>query len=984
MVIGEEIPRTRCSERPAEYLNKKELGSTILNCNVRGFRSNVDRINEFLEGLHNPKKIKLIGLSESYDCGHKNNYVDTHVLVSKSRPSNKHRGGVAFLVENSLHFTTPSLPNEFVDGVFESLTIAIKDIKILATIIYRPTGCVNSDPAEFNKLLKDFLAQRDKLPESKSYTSIIMGDFNFNIRNTENTHTADYINEMIARLHLPTNCEVNSRVTNTSATLIDQLWINSQDKVQSSFVLNDVYISDHLVNGISLNEHHKSGTTTILSRKITAEKEQAFIDKLASMDWTHTLNEINCDTKWERFMHGIKTALDETCPEKEVKVRTDAGPNRTPWMTQGLRTSEKTLKTLMANATKFPNRRVNNNAKTNLELFREFRKAHDKLRRQVKRDYYNNKFKEVKHDTRATWNMLNKFTCSKRSNTKINDLKVDNKVITDNEEMAKAFNAFYANVGNLQAATIPATNTDPMSFLTQNNEYSMFLRPTCSEEISKACKSLAKKKSKGPDKIPTFLALKSHEVLMVPLADCINSCLTQGIFPANMKQAEVIPLYKKKSRDDPTNYRPVSLLNSYGKIIEKIIYFRLYDFMSKTMFKNQFGFRSGHSTMDLMILTIEETLTQLDLKGNAIPLYFDLGKAFDTLDQNILLAKLECYGIRGVPLQLIRSYLTNRSQYVTVNGVRSDALPVTIGVPQGSILGPLLFIIYINDIPKADESVMIACYADDTSAVVGSHSHTANIRLAKDTLEKLGNWFSSNKLSLSPTKCKFALMSKNLKTATWKANLNIYGKNLTEIRENTDSDDNPLVGLMVNEKMSYKRHVDVVAGKLRSGMYALKSNKQLPYEARKNIYFACVHSHLNYAGLILGTAPQSCTNHLASIQDKAIRILSNARYNANVDPLYKKNHILKLQDIFDVQAATYGWKFINGKLPQAIADRLSKGSIRTLHIQCRKYESLTLKKLSPIDYITNTWNKIPLTIKKNPTMLGFKKALIKQLINDYT
>ena len=103
-----------------------------------------------------------------------------------------------------------------------------------------------------------------------------------------------------------------------------------------------------------------------------------------------------------------------------------------------------------------------------------------------------------------------------------------------------------------------------------------------------------------------------------------------------------------------------------------------------------------------------------------------------------------------------------------------------------------------------------------------------------------------------------------------------------------------------------------------------------------------------------------------------------------MDPLYKKNHILKLQDIFDVQAATYGWKFINGKLPQAIADRLSKGSIRTLHIQCRKYESLTLKKLSPIDYITNTWNKIPLTIKKNPTMLGFKKALIKQLINDYT
>ena len=494
LIIGEEIPRTHCEERPGDYLNKKELGITILNCNVRGFRSNADRINEFLEGLHDPKKIKLIGLTESYDCGHKNNYVETHILVSKSRPSNMHRGGVAFLVENDMQYTIPTIPNEFVDGIFESMTIAIKDIKVLATIIYRPTGCVNSDPSEFNNILKEFLVQRDKLPESKSYTSIIMGDFNFNIRNTENNHTADYINEMIGRLYLPTNCEVNTRVSNTSATLIDQLWINAQEKVQSSFVLNDVYISDHYINGISLKNHHTTGTSTIITRKITAEKEQAFIDKLASTDWTQTINETNCDAKWERLMQGIKLALDETCPEKEVKVRNNAGPNRTPWMTQGLKTSEKSLKTLMSNAKSNPNRRVNGNAKTNLELFKEYRKVHDKLRRTAKRDYYNNKFKEVKHDTRATWNLLNKFTCSKRSNTKIKDLKVDNKVITDNAGMAKAFNSFYANVGTLQAATIPATNTDPLRFITQNNEYSMFLRPTSSEEITKACKSLSKKK----------------------------------------------------------------------------------------------------------------------------------------------------------------------------------------------------------------------------------------------------------------------------------------------------------------------------------------------------------------------------------------------------------------------------------------------------------------------------------------------------------
>ena len=179
--------------------------------------------------------------------------------------------------------------------------------------------------------------------------------------------------------------------------------------------------------------------------------------------------------------------------------------------------------------------------------------------------------------------------------------------------------------------------------------------------------------------------------------------------------------------------------------------------MSHNMYDNQFGFREGHSTLDLMILTIEEIITELDTKGHAIPLYFDLGKAFDTLDTSILLTKLEKYGVRGVALNLIRSYLTDRSQYVSVNGENSEPLPVTIGVPQGSILGPLLFIIYINDIANAAEDVVIACYADDTSVVVGAQSPRENIQKAKSTLAKLGDWFSVNKLSLSPTKCKYAL-----------------------------------------------------------------------------------------------------------------------------------------------------------------------------------------------------------------------------------
>ena len=170
---------------------------------------------------------------------------------------------------------------------------------------------------------------------------------------------------------------------------------------------------------------------------------------------------------------------------------------------------------------------------------------------------------------------------------------------------------------------------------------------------------------------------------------------------------------------------------------------------------------------------------------------------------------------------------------------------------------------------------------------------------------------------------------------------------------------------------------------MRSGMFALKSNKQLPNGAKKNIYFSCIHSHIGYAGLILGTAPESCTHQIAITQNKAIRTLSNEGYNASADLLYKRHHILKMKDIFDLQAASYGWKFLNNKLPNAIANKLAKGSARSLHIHCRRFGSLTLKKLSPIDYINRTWNGIPIELKRAPSLNSFKRAFINLKIQAY-
>ena len=226
-------------------------------------------------------------------------------------------------------------------------------------------------------------------------------------------------------------------------------------------------------------------------------------------------------------------------------------------------------------------------------------------------------------------------------------------------------------------------------------------------------------------------------------------------------------------------------------------------------------------------------------------------------------------------------------------------------------------------------------------------------------------------------------MSHNRKTANWRTNLEIYGKNLTEIRENTNSPSNPLVGLLMTEKLSYNEHTKTLASKLRSGIYALKANKFLPSIARKNIYFACIHSHISYAGIIMGTAPTSCINQIDSIQRKALRILADAKYNDPIDETYKKLHILKVKDIFKLQACVYGWKFINKKLPKAIDHLMKPGNERTLHIEHNRFNRLSLKQLSPIDYITREWNKLPLLIKEAPSINVLKKAVCSHYIETY-
>ena len=450
-----------------------------------------------------------------------------------------------------------------------------------------------------------------------------------------------------------------------------------------------------------------------------------------------------------------------------------------------------------------------------------------------------------------------------------------------------------------------------------------------------------------------------------------------------MKLAIVVPLHKKSEKTNPTNYRPVSLLTAFSKIIEKIIFKRIHKFIENKLIKQQFGFRPKHCTSDLMIFLLEHINTYINTDKYCMVLFFDLAKAFDTLNHGILLKKLQHYGIRGLPLELIKSYLTNRTQKVSVNGVTSSELPLTIGVPQGSILGPLLFIIYMNDITNAITSAELGLYADDTTAIIGASDREEVISKSEQTLNELGNWFSCNKLSLSPTKCKYAIINKHLQTDPTKTSLSIYGKNLTEIRSDCDTTTNSFVGYLLSENLDSKSHIQHIQKKIRSGIYALRQNKSLPEFTKKNMYFALIHSHISYASVITLGASQGTWKPIQKLQDKSVRLISNSPYNSPLNPIYKKLKIMKVKDLIQTSSLCYAWKAFHSKLPIAISDIIDKGSERNLSIKSKNYKTEKIKKISPLNHITQTWNNLPLSIKRKPTLKSFQKTRMKFVIDNY-
>ena len=423
-------------------------------------------------------------------------------------------------------------------------------------------------------------------------------------------------------------------------------------------------------------------------------------------------------------------------------------------------------------------------------------------------------------------------------------------------------------------------------------------------------------------------------------------CITSGQHPKKLKLAHAIPIFKKGSRLLVSNYRPISLLSNLNKILEKIMHKRIYAFLEKyeILYELQFGFRAGYSTTHALIHMTETIRSALDSGSVTCGIFVDFQKAFDTVNHEILLKKLEHYGFRGVINSWFRSYLTGRQQKVVINGFESENTYLLHGVPQGSVLGPILFLIYINDLHKSIKYSTTYHFADDTNLLHISKDYKTLQRKVNYDLFSLHKWLTANKISLNEAKTELIYFRKSGSAPT--LNIKLHGKTLVPTKSVK------YLGIYLDEFLSGDAQCSELIKKLNraNGMLA-KARHYVPNLELKNIYHAIFSSHTLYGSQVWTPKLLSVSDKISRLQKTAMRIMTFSEFRAHSEPLFKKLEILKFTDNIAVNNCLFVYDYFNKKLPISFTNTF----IRTNDLYKYSTRQATAGKLYIPRYKTTTF-----------------------------
>ena len=951
----------------------------LLHLNIRSIYNKINQLEVLLENYKS--KVDILCFSEHWltklqlETAVINDFEMTANFIREGQKG----GGVCIYVRTGMKFKykiRKDINQMAIEREFEICAIEVTSPKPFIIITLYRAPDVNSKE-EFLDKIESLLTY-----VSKNETNVILiGDYNYNVMDNKLKYMLqDTVSICDFKILNTQTTRTNYKLSGNSETCIDIALTNCDSIVFEENV--ELGLSDHLGQILCIQQYCKIENNKKESKQRSFRKCQieSFTIEMSKVRWDEIYRYTDLNDIFETFMNIFMDKFNEAFPYKRINRSNQCKSNNSnAWYDDELKEMAHQLRNLL-NTYKLSSNICDK------KRYNNFKRKYEKAILTAKRNYNANNILKSIDKSKAAWKLINLNKTAKVNKSNDIQLNIDDELITSQQEVSLLFNDYFSDI--VKKLLTDREKTRPTSNQRDSPNidrlvHNIFLAPMTKKEFYEITDKVCKKFSAGYDEIPASILKTIVSFIAEPFIFMINESFVQGIFPELLKNVIVKPCFKNGDKTLLENYRPLAILSVFSKIFEMAMCNRILKFLHKFQILNtaQHGFTKGKSTISAICNFITNIFNSIEDHKQTFGIFYDFSKAFDTVNHSILLEKLNNMGISGLANKWIESFLKDRKQIVQLNSetesYKSNEVIINVGVPQGSTISPLLFILFTNDITSYVNKGSLTLFADDTTHFISAVKDEI-VNVSRSAVQQLENWCLNNDLFLNKKKTVLLQFSTKRTVIESSPLITIEG---TSIHEQQDT---KFLGLIVDNTLDWEKHISNVCQKVASGCYLVKRIMNLcNFETAKIVYFAYIQSRLQYGIILWGNSQHA--NRLFILQKKAIRYLARASTNPCSDiyckdscsVLFKKFKIMTLPSLYIFMSIMYVYENKNALITNKdVHDYFTRGK-DNIHI---KKHNLKMTDKCPEYAGSIFYNNLPNYIKQE-SGVRFKLTLKNYLID---